>query len=141
MPGKVAAWWHLAKTAQKEDATELIRRSTFVSSEQLEAIRRELPKASVVMYVPLPCHPWNAHSVFEQHERLRNLLYPEPRQVHLVASERDARNEFGSGLAAPVVVIDYSRSGRPPSSEGFESVYSDGYVRIWRGGPSCSSSR
>jgi len=140
-PEEVTAWWHQGRTAQKEDATELIRRSSFVSTEQLEAIRRELNGAKVVMYVPLPCPPWNENSVFEQRERLRNLLYPEPRQVHLVASEREARSEFGSGPTAPVVVIDYSRSGRPPSVEGFELLYSEGPVRVWRGGPSCSSSR
>lgn len=122
----------------REPPAERIQRTTAISPEFVAAVRSGLPPGGrLVIYGPYP-GPQFEGLVRQQFERVKNLLYPAPRDVVYALSAAELGARVTPDFEGRLLVVDGTQEPVELTAGGrYELVHSEsiggaGRLRLWR---------
>jgi hypothetical protein len=123
---RLPADWQQARAAVTQSRAELIQTAIGVSTEIERLLRERLPEdGRLVVYAkPLPegtaadVVQWYEFTLRTQFERLRNLLYPTPRDAHFARDAGELRQRIESRFEHKLIVVDGTQEDVPLPAPG-----------------------
>ena len=129
--------WAAVSRGMSEPQAQRIQQASGISPGLVAAIRTALPEGGrLVLYSPYPGpeHEFFLRALFE---RMKNLMYPDPRDVGFVRNADELRAHVQPGLEGKLVVVDGTQEPIDLSIGGaYELVHEEpigaGRLRLWR---------